>query len=124
MQLVFLINNHDLLVSIFGESNLESERDYYQHRLGEYITDYIDEELLTYYGNLIVLVRETDIDMETLKVERINRIITEFNINFKRSLQSINNFVISSFPNFNNGTAILHSVLKQLLIYYQRYLFP
>ena len=37
-------------------------------------------------------------------------------------MADINNSTLQSFTNFKNGTTVLHTVLKQLVYYYQTFL--
>lgn len=121
LQFVFLINNYDLIVTVFAESGREQE--YFHKILNDHINDYLEEELLSYFGNLIVLIKDSEMlkDSSSISFDRFQKVAQEFNLNFKRALTNMNTFIMSSFPNFKNGTFILHSILKQLFVYYQKY---
>lgn len=137
LQYVFLINNYDLIVTILSEVSscpgVEKEKAYFEKILNGHINDYLEEELLSYFGNLIVLIKDSEMTSsnpstpvgkapkQTISFDRFLKVAQEFNLNFRKSLSNINTFVMSSFPNFKNGTFILHSVLKQLFVYYQNY---
>ena len=48
-------------------------------------------------------------------------IITEFNRDWKKSLDSINSEILSSFPNLKLGTSVLQQSLTSLVQYYHRF---
>ena len=48
-------------------------------------------------------------------------IITEFNRDWKKSLDSINSEILSSFPNLKLGTSVLQQTLTSLVQYYHRF---
>ncbi|KAJ1922842.1 Vacuolar protein sorting-associated protein 52 [Tieghemiomyces parasiticus] len=129
--LIFLINNYDLIVTILNENGFESgseeEVDYFTQCKATCVAEYVEEQLDTYFGYLKAFVGR----METLgdtpggsvdtEAEPFEAVVADFNANFRNSLANINAAVIRNFSNFKNGTTILHSVLGQLILYYNRF---
>ena len=83
--------------------------------------------LENHFGQLIKWSKEAERkldagDLEGLKSEekRVSIIITEFNRDWKKSLDSINSEILSSFPNLKLGTSLLQQCLTSLVQYYHR----
>ena len=53
--------------------------------------------------------------------ENVSVLLRNFNAGWKRGLDAINQEVLSSFPNFKNGTQILQQTLTQFVQYYHRF---
>ncbi|RKP40437.1 Sac2 family-domain-containing protein [Dimargaris cristalligena] len=140
--LIFLINNYDLILTILNENGFEGdsdeEVDYFARCKTTCVSEYVEEQLDTYFGYLksFVIRAEsyTDLggghgdgavgaggDTSEISVDQFDKVIAEFNANFRGSLANINAAVIRNFSNFKNGTHILHSVLGQLILYYNRF---
>ncbi|KAJ3013996.1 Vacuolar protein sorting-associated protein 52 [Thoreauomyces humboldtii] len=64
---------------------------------------------------------ENDLNIVGLQEENFERVASEFNQNWKNALGAINQSVMHSFANFQNGARILHHALTQLLLYYKRF---
>merc|ERR1712096_400534 len=65
--------------------------------------------------------RGTELGTAFRSQEYIGRIIAGFNSRWKNSLDAVNKEVLSSFPNFKNGTEILQMALTQFVQYYHRF---
>ncbi|TPX57670.1 hypothetical protein PhCBS80983_g03685 [Powellomyces hirtus] len=125
-RLVFLINNFDLVVSVLSEHSAPSfdqEKGHFNAILESKINEYVDEELKPFFASLMrfVVSAENDANVVSLQEENFERVATEFNQNWKSALGSINQSVMQSFANFQNGARILHHALTQLLLYYKRF---
>ena len=48
--------------------------------------------------------------------------MNNFNRNFKTDLNILNSNVLQLFPNFDNGTFVLHSIFKVLLEFYSKFI--
>jgi hypothetical protein len=86
--------------------------------------EFVEQELSPFFGNLIRFVNqlEHEKDITAVDVSKYEKICTEFNASWKNHLQTINGSVVQSFPNFQNGTRILHAMLTQILVYYKKFL--
>merc|ERR1712126_447685 len=60
-------------------------------------------------------------DLEGLKAEEKSISISDFNRDWKKSLDSINSEILSSFPNLKLGTSLLQQCLTSLVQYYHRF---
>ena len=56
--------------------------------------------------------------------KKVSGIIQDFNKDWKKSLDSINSEILSSFPNLKLGTSLLQQALTSLVQYYHRLGFP
>ena len=122
-QLIFVINNYDIILSIMSEktNNESHEAEYFRHQFSSRISEYVEEILQPHFGELIKFVKESENEGKQRSPDYIGRIITGFNSRWKNSLDAINKEVLSSFPNFKNGTEILQMALTQFVQYYHRF---
>ena len=126
---VFLINNYDLIMSIFETLNIrsiESERLYFQNKLEEKFVQYVDDQLLPKISLLVSFVVEleqlTDVSPDVIPNSRFEEIALFFNSNWRNILADINATTVQSFSNFRNGSMILHMGMKEIIFYYQRFI--
>jgi len=129
-QLLFLINNYDLVMSILMERTKDDskESDTFREQLKSRSEEFVTLILENHFGQLIKWSKEAERkldagDLEGLKSEekRVSIIITEFNRDWKKSLDSINSEILSSFPNLKLGTSLLQQCLTSLVQYYHRF---
>ena len=130
-QLISVINNYDLMLSVIVERIKEDnnrEAQSLKELLSNRINDYVEEVLMPYFGNLICFVKECEIIIEkenfvALKTyeSHVNPLIKNFLNDWKKSLDLINQEIMRSFTNFKNGQAILQASLTQLIQYYHRF---
>ncbi|KAJ3010115.1 Vacuolar protein sorting-associated protein 52 [Thoreauomyces humboldtii] len=125
-RLVFLINNYDLVVAVLSEhsvSSFDQEKSHFNTILEAKINEYVEEELRPFFASLMRFVdsAENDLNIVGLQEENFERVASEFNQNWKNALGAINQSVMHSFANFQNGARILHHALTQLLLYYKRF---
>ncbi|KAI8996877.1 Sac2 family-domain-containing protein [Pilobolus umbonatus] len=117
-RIAFLINNYDLIVSVFQETRnkaLDGELDYTKQLLSLQTNAFVDEELRPYFGSIMECKSDTTIP-------ELERACNHFKETWRQSLTAINASVIQYFSNFRNGTIVLHAVLGQLIIYYTQFL--
>ncbi|CAK4089947.1 unnamed protein product [Aphanomyces euteiches] len=121
---VFLINNYDLVVSVVQERKIASdETSKFEELLVAQRERFVEEELLAWYGTLIVFVQQTESKKpETLESSKVEKIVKEFNAHWKAGIEKMNNNIMKYFSNFRNGMEILKQVLTQLLLYYTRFI--
>ncbi|KAJ3035124.1 Vacuolar protein sorting-associated protein 52 [Rhizophlyctis rosea] len=126
-RLIFLINNYDLITTIFSEYNaavFESEKAYFNEALEGHIMQYVEEELRPTFLELMSFVTraEPDSNLMNYEPERFEKIATTFSSAYKGAINNINTSVMQSFPNFQNGARISQVAFTQLLLYYKRFL--
>jgi hypothetical protein len=131
-QLIFLINNYDMMISVYSErtSSISPELEDFRQLLQARIQEYAVEELGSSFGAMIAFVKKTDRDLSKasdpseLRVDesQIKGILASFAQNWKEAIRKMQeNLIAGKFSNFKNGTAILHEALKQLLVVYERF---
>uniref|UniRef100_A0A3P9M6W6 Vacuolar protein sorting-associated protein 52 homolog n=1 Tax=Oryzias latipes TaxID=8090 RepID=A0A3P9M6W6_ORYLA len=104
-QLIFLINNYDMMLSVLME--------------------FIEEILSPPFGGMIAFVKEAEALMEKGQLDRlkneearITQLVRGFSSTWKQSVESMSQDVMRSFTNFKNGTSIIQGALTQLIQYY------
>ncbi|XP_037080746.1 vacuolar protein sorting-associated protein 52 homolog [Pollicipes pollicipes] len=129
-QLIFLINNYDMMLGVIMERTKDNskESESFRDLLAVRTAEYVEEILAPHFGGLMQLVRDAEAmveraDMDALRAEerRITTLVRSFAANWKKSLEDINNEIMRSFTNFRNGTNILQDALKQLILFYNRF---
>ncbi|XP_019856256.1 PREDICTED: vacuolar protein sorting-associated protein 52 homolog [Amphimedon queenslandica] len=128
-QLVFLINNYDMMLAVLTErtSDESKESETFKSLLHARTQEFVEEVLSPYFGGMTAFVKDTELLLErdrariTVNEKHIQNLVRGFNSDWKKSLESINNEVMKAFTNFKNGTAILQLALGQLIQYYHRF---
>ncbi|XP_059173916.1 vacuolar protein sorting-associated protein 52 homolog [Physella acuta] len=129
-QLIFLINNYDMMLSVLVERTTDDskEAEMYRDLLAARTQEFVEEILAPHFGGLITFVKDCEVYLERgngdkLQAEekRVQQIVRGFNNDWKRALESINQEVMRAFTNFKNGTQILQGALTLLIQYYHRF---
>lgn len=128
-QLVFLINNYDMMLNVIMERTEDSkECESFQELLSARTQEFIEEVLAPHFGGMITFVKECEVIIEKDNIDhlkneerRVQQIVRGFNADWKKAIELINQDVMRSFTNFKNGTQILQGALTQLVQYYHRF---
>jgi len=133
---VFLINNYDIILSIYDEQNIEClDRIEMDQLLQNQIKILVEEELVIWYKNMINFVKSYEMVLDLgieedsigvikkqLNLQDVEKIVIHFTESWKSNLEKINRNFISYFTNLNIGMNILQCCFTQLMVYYQRLL--
>lgn len=129
-QLIFLINNYDMILNIIMERTRDNskEAESFKARLSSKSAEYVEEILSPHFGEMMQFVKECEHLMEKGQSEELKRyeskasVITQhFSTNWKKSLEELNREVLLSFPNLVTGSSLLQLALTQLVQYYHRF---
>jgi len=128
-QLIFLINNYDMMLQVLSERTAEDskETESFQQLLNARTQEYVEEVLSPYFGGMVSFVKETESVLERgsslqrINEDKIEHIVRGFAADWKRAIESINQEVMRCFSNFRTGTSILQNALAQLIQYYHRF---
>ncbi|KAI8086031.1 Sac2 family-domain-containing protein [Halteromyces radiatus] len=121
----FLINNYDLIVSVFQEAHnrtVEIELEHMKQILALHVSGFVDEQLKAYFGTMMDYVKRYENKSQSLDQDELGSICSSFATSWRTSISSINGSVVRYFSNFKNGTTVLHAVLGELIVYYTRFL--
>jgi len=136
--LVFLVNNYDLVLTVFHERHLPRNATAgFEDLLREQVQSFVESQLKRHFPELVLLVKNTepivaDIDETSARahgqqgpppgvdVQKMEQVVRSFSRNWKQETDRIHQYVMVSFTNFSNGMEILKQVLTQLLLYYTR----
>lgn len=136
--LVFLVNNYDLVLTVFHERHLpRNATSVFEDLLRDQVQKFVESQLMRHYPDLVTFVKNTEpavakIDEATARsqpsqspppgvdVQKMEQVVRNFAANWKRERDQIHQYVMVSFSNFSNGMEILKQVLTQLLLYYTR----
>uniref|UniRef100_A0A8C5CW35 Vacuolar protein sorting-associated protein 52 homolog n=1 Tax=Gadus morhua TaxID=8049 RepID=A0A8C5CW35_GADMO len=126
-QLIFLINNYDMMLSVLMERAADDSKEVegFQQLLLARTQEFIEELLSPPFGGMISFVKEAEVLMERGQLERlkndearINQLVRGFSSSWKHSVEAMSQEVMRSFTNFKNGTSIIQGALTQLIQYY------
>uniref|UniRef100_A0A3Q0RD48 Vacuolar protein sorting-associated protein 52 homolog n=1 Tax=Amphilophus citrinellus TaxID=61819 RepID=A0A3Q0RD48_AMPCI len=126
-QLIFLINNYDMMLSVLMERAADDSKEVegFQQLLLARTQEFIEEILSPPFGGMIAFVKEAEALMEKGQLERlkndearITQLVRGFSSTWKQSVEAMSQDVMRSFTNFKNGTSIIQGALTQLIQYY------
>ncbi|KAL2080311.1 hypothetical protein ACEWY4_024104 [Coilia grayii] len=126
-QLIFLINNYDMMLSVLMERAADDSKEVegFQQLLLARTQEFIEEILSPPFGGMIAFVKESEALMERGQLDRlkndearITQLIRGFSTTWKQSVEAMSQDVMRSFTNFKNGTSIIQGALTQLIQYY------
>ncbi|XP_068025882.1 vacuolar protein sorting-associated protein 52 homolog isoform X2 [Melanerpes formicivorus] len=129
-QLIFLINNYDMMLGVLMERAVEESKEVegFQQLLSARTQEFIEELLAPPFGGMISFVKEAEAllekgQMEKLRGEeaRVTQLARGFSSSWKASVEALSQDVMRSFSNFKNGTSIIQGALTQLIQYYHRF---
>ncbi|XP_067217800.1 vacuolar protein sorting-associated protein 52 homolog isoform X2 [Chanodichthys erythropterus] len=126
-QLIFLINNYDMMLSVLMERAADDSKEVegFQQLLLARTQEFIEEILSSPFGGMIAFVKESEALIEKGQLEklkndevRITQLVRGFSSTWKQSVEALSQDVMRSFTNFKNGTSIIQGALTQLIQYY------
>ncbi|XP_023936642.2 vacuolar protein sorting-associated protein 52 homolog [Bicyclus anynana] len=129
-QLIFLINNYDMVLSILMERTRDNtkEAESFREQLQARSTEYVEEILSPHFGELMQFVKEGEQLLESdRKTELANlekksiSLVTSFTASWKQSLEEIHREVLVSFPNLVTGSGLLQMALTNFVQYYHKF---
>ncbi|CAI5768937.1 Vacuolar protein sorting-associated protein 52 homolog [Podarcis lilfordi] len=129
-QLIFLINNYDMMLGVLMERAVEESKEVegFQQLLNARTQEFIEELLAPGFGGMIAFVKEAEAlaergQMERLRGEeaRVTQLVRGFAGTWKAAVEALSQDVMRSFTNFKNGTTIIQGALTQLIQYYHRF---
>lgn len=129
-QLIFLINNYDMILSIIMERTRDNckEAEVFKSRLAAKSGEYAEQILFPYFGEMIQYAKECEHYSENSKMDELKamepksiEIVQSFTNSWKKSLEDLNREVLISFPNLVTGSSLLQLALTQLVQYYHRF---
>lgn len=123
-QVIFLINNYDLIVQTLLERHVDSEHViFFEELLVSQRETFLEVELQDKFVGLVSFLRTAESATDESKIDHgsIDKIAEAFKRDWKKKIDAINSTILTSFANFKNGTEILKLLLAQLLLYYTRF---
>lgn len=129
-QLIFIINNYDMILSVLLERTKEEskESENIKQHLNKRVQDFVEELLYPHFGALISFVKECESlleknDMPALDRQdsKVSSLIKSFNSNWRKAIEEINRDVMTCFTNFKCGNNIQQATLTQIIQYYHRF---
>lgn len=128
-QLVFLINNYDLVLGVLMERTRDNskEAESFRDQLNARSSEYVEEILSPHFGGIIQLVKESEALIDKGQADDLKRqerkalaLVQSFTNNWKRALEEINREVLTSFRSLVLGEALVQRAMTQLVQYYHR----
>ncbi|XP_066599067.1 vacuolar protein sorting-associated protein 52 homolog [Prorops nasuta] len=128
-QLVFLINNYDLILGVLMERTRDhsKEAESFREQLNARSSEYVEEVLSPHFGGIIQLLKESESFIEKGQIDELKRqegkalaLVQSFTNNWKKALEEINQEVLRSFPSLVLGAALVQRAMTQLVQYYNR----
>lgn len=129
-QLIYLINNYDLVLGVLMERTRDNskEAEAFREQLTSRSTEYVEEILAPHFGGIIQFIKDCEhmiekeqMDDFRLQERRSLALVTSFSSNWKKSLEELNREVLLSFPSLVTGSSLLQLALASLVQYYHRF---
>lgn len=129
-QLVFIINNYDMILGVLLERTKEEskESEAIKQQLSKRVHDFVEELLYPYFGQMMSFVKDCEAylergDAEALAREepKVTSLVKGFNSSWRKAIEDINREVMTCFTNFKCGNNIQQSALTQIIQYYHRF---
>lgn len=129
-QLIFLINNYDMILGVLMEHTRDSskEAESFREQLNLRSSEYVEEILSPHFGGMIQFVKEGEALLDKGQNDQLKKqeskslaLVQSFSSGWKHSLEVINQEVLSSFPSLVTGSTLLQLALTQLVQYYHRF---
>ncbi|TDG46298.1 hypothetical protein AWZ03_007269 [Drosophila navojoa] len=129
-QLIYLINNYDLVLGVLMEHTRDNskEAEAFREQLNARSAEYVDEILAPHFGGIIQFVKEGEQYVEKDQADELRKqerrslaLVASFSANWKKSLEELNREVLLSFPSLLTGSQLLQLALASLVQYYHRF---
>jgi hypothetical protein len=129
-QLVFIINNYDMILGVLLERTKEEskESENIKQQLSKRVHDFVEELLYPFFGQMMSFVKDCeaylergDSDALIREEKKVTNLVKGFNGSWRRAIEDINREVMSCFTNFKCGNNIQQSALTQIIQYYHRF---
>ena len=129
-QIVFLINNCDMVLTIFGEASEDpaaagldrsATAKFFSEQLQQQVDQFVEETLLRQFSHMIEFVKRAEAaQKEGATSGDVAPVIRDFSDKWKGAIEQIHTQVLVCFTNQHRAMDILQRTLSQLLIYYNR----
>ncbi|KAK3284173.1 hypothetical protein CYMTET_8164, partial [Cymbomonas tetramitiformis] len=140
-QLLFLINNYDMVLTVLKEAGLGSEGgmdrtntySHFEELLSAQTYMFVEEELASHFRPLIQFVKKAEAVQQqqqqgrgeagealTVSIGEARALVRDFADRWKLTIEQMHKDAITNFGNLQRGMEILQRTLSQLLIYYTR----
>ncbi|KAH8285821.1 hypothetical protein KR018_009495 [Drosophila ironensis] len=129
-QLIYLINNYDLVLGVLMEHTRDNskEAEAFREQLNARSAEYVEEILAPHFGGIIQFVKECEHFFEKEQMDELRKqerrslaLVASFSANWKKSLEELNREVLLSFPSLLTGSQLLQLALASLVQYYHRF---
>ncbi|KAG6459324.1 vacuolar protein sorting-associated protein 52 homolog [Manduca sexta] len=129
-QLIFLINNYDMVLSVLMERTRDNtkEAESFREQLQARSFEYVEEILSPHFGGMIQFVKEGEQLLESEKKSELANLekksislVASFSSGWKQSLEEIHREVLVSFPNLVTGSGLLQMALTNFVQYYHKF---
>lgn len=129
-QLIYLINNYDLVLGVLMERTRDNskEAEAFRELLSTRSAEYVEEILAPHLGGIIQFVKDCEQMRDKEQTEELKRqerrslqLVANFSANWKKSLEELNREVFLSFPSLLTGSQLLQLALAQLVQYYHKF---
>lgn len=129
-QLIYLINNYDMVLGILMERTRDNskEAESIREQLTARSNEYVEEILSPHFGGIMHFVKDCEQFYEKQQMDELRNqerrslaLVTSFSTNWKKSLEELNREVLISFPSLVTGSTLLQLALSQLVQFYHRF---
>lgn len=129
-QLIFLINNYDMILNVLLEHTRDNskEAETFRQHLSTRSTEYVEEILSPHFGGIMTFVKDMELQIEknpsgnvTYNEHHALQLVTKFSSNWKKAIEDIDREITVSFQSYVTGSTLLQLALASLVQYYHRF---
>lgn len=129
---VFLINNIDLILSMFNKHKVSNTQDYrFFAELQEvHAAAYVEHEVADHFPDVVTFVRQCEHTKNVAASgaeskplpsnSRVKAILRQFAANWRLGVQHMQDAVMRDFPSFDVGAELIRALFAKLLAYHKR----
>lgn len=130
LRYMFLINNIDLVLSMFGRHNVIGTEDhkFFAELQEVHTAAYVEHEVADHFPDVVSFVRQFERTSKTSGTakrsypseDRVSAVLRQFSSNWRLGVQHMQDNVLREFPNFELGSDLLRALFARLFAYHKR----
>lgn len=133
LRYMFLINNIDLLLSMFRQHSVTTTEDYrfFAEFQEVHTAAFVEHEVADHFPDIVSFVRQYERTAKAQPMsgvsrrpfpsaERVNAVLRQFASNWRLGVQHMQDSALREFPNFDVGVDLIRALFARLFAYHKR----
>lgn len=137
LRYIFLINNIDLILSMYYQHNITADTDdhrFFAELQVAHTAAYVEHEVADHWPDMVSFVRDYERCIKSPRAsasapatrrlfpsnDRVKAVLCQFAANWRLGVEHMQEGVLREFPNYKVGAELLRSLFARLLAYHKR----